>query len=209
MTKQELLTTRMFPEEEKKWRELCNSVREKFAMLDIPNMAQEELERILEPGTPYTGAKGYVETDGYFYVEEGDRGSCTLIFKTKSRDEAVDLLMKKLAHDVSYRCVVENMKQIELEHRKDWRFYEVVDGRVPGRIFSHDEENVTWKYDAKYDYRKYWFELALYMLKDNVSKEMFRKEVSEYEKLLNHWFETPFWCYNAESREFVCKETGE
>lgn len=203
MTAQELLLTRMFPEEKKKWQELCDGIRKKFAMLNLPTMAYTELEKVLTPGTPYTGAKGYVESDGYFYVEEGDRGNCTLIFKTQSQEEAEELLMKKLAHDVSYRCVVAEMKQIEQEKRNDWRFYTVVDKIVPGRVFSHEEENSTWKYDTKYDYRKYWFELALYILYGNVPERRFLEETAEYEALMNHWFEQPFWKYDTEKMEFI------
>ena len=182
MTTKELLFVQMFPEEEKKWQELCASIREKFAKLKLPAMACEELERLLAPGTPYTYAKGYVESEGYFYVEAGDRGNYTLIFKTKSQEEAEELLMKKLAHDVSYRCVVAEKKQIEQEHR------------------------ATWKYNTKYDYRKYWFELALYILKENVSENRFQAEMAEYEALLNHWFEKNFWKYDTEKMEFVCVE---
>ena len=204
MTTQELLYVQMFSAEKKKWQELCESIREKIVLLKLPAMAYTELERVLTPGMPHSGVKGYVESDGFFYVEEGDRGNCNLIFKTQSREEAEELLMKKLAHDVSYRCVVAEMKQIEQEHRKDWRFYTVVDNVVPGRVFSHEEENATWKYNTKYDYRKYWFEMALYMLSGNVPERRFQAEVAEYEALMNHWFEQPFWKYSVEKLEFVC-----
>ena len=35
MTTKELLFVQMFPEEEKKWQELCASIREKFAKLKL------------------------------------------------------------------------------------------------------------------------------------------------------------------------------
>ena len=180
MTAQELLFARMRPEEKQKWQELCAGILNKFEILKLPAMALGEAERILTPGTPYTGSKGYVESEGFFYVEEGDRGKCTLIFKTQSREEAEDLLMKKLAHDVSYRCILAEMKQKE----QKWK--------------------VEWKYNTTYDYRKYWFELALYILKDNVSEKRFCAEISEYEALMNYWFETPFWKYDTEKTEFIC-----
>lgn len=179
MTAQELLFTQMLQDEKKKWQELCESTRNKFAKLELPAKAYEELERILIPGTPYTGSKGYVESDGYFYVEEGDRGACKLIFKTRSKEEAEDLLMKKLAHDISYRCILEEMKRLEQKWKEEW------------------------KYNTKFDYRKYWFELALYILKENVSEERFRTEVSEYEALMNYWFESPFWKFDTGKMEFV------
>ena len=88
MTAQELLFVRMRPEEKQKWQELCAGIPNKFEILKLPAMALGETERILTPGTPYTGSKGYVESEGFFYVEEGDRGKCTLIFKTQSREGA-------------------------------------------------------------------------------------------------------------------------
>lgn len=203
MTAQELLFTKMFPEEEKKWQELCDAIRGKFASTELPSMAYKEMEKMLAPGTPYTGAKGYVESDGYFYVEAGDRGNCTLVFITQSKKEAEELLMKKFAHDVSYRCVVTEMKEIEQEHRNEWRFYTVVDKIEQGRVISHEEENADWKYDTKYDYRKYWFELALYILRGNVSECSFLTEVKEYESLMNYRLEQPFWNYDTEKMEFV------
>jgi len=178
MTSQDLLFARMFPMEEEKWKELCDDIRMIFSALKLPKVAYEELEKRLAPGTPYTGAKGYLETEGYFYVEAGDRGECKIVFKTKSIEEAKDLLMKKLAHDVSYRCIVA----------------------------GKHEEKTEWKYNTKYDYRKYWFELALYILEGNVSEHRFKAEITEYESLLNHWFKQPFWRYDTETKEFVCIE---
>lgn len=204
MTKQELLCYQMNPQELEKWRELCKDIRAKFANLKLPAVAYEELEKRLLPGTPYTYAKGYSENDGYFYVEAGDRGNCSLVFKTISREEAENQMFKNLAHDVSYRYMVSNMEKIELKYRGDWRFYNVVDGREPGRILSHDEENETWKYDTKYDYRKYWFEMVLEILKETVPAEVFQDEVQCYEELLNRWFERPFWQFDTEKMEFVC-----
>lgn len=204
MTKQELLLYRMTPQEIQVWSEFCDAIRVKFALLNLPSLVYEELERQLSPGTPYTYAKGYSGTDGYFHVEAGDRGNCSLIFKTTSREEAENQMLKRLAHDVSYKCIVNDMKRIELENRGDWRFYNVVDGREPGRILSHDEENETWKYDAKYDYRKYWFEMALYILKETASLELFQTERKHYEELLNRRFAEPFWRFDVETLEFVC-----
>lgn len=204
MTKQELLFYRMMPQEMMKWQEICTAIRTKFARLQLPAAVCEEMEKRLLPGTPYTYAMGYAGSDGYFFVEAGDRGNCSLIFKTTSREEAENQMLKRLAQDVSYKYTVENQKEIEMKNRGDWRFYNVVDGREPGRILSHDEENETWKYDAKYDYRKYWFEMALYILKEIASAELFQTEVQNYENLLNRWFEVPFWRFDEAGMEFVC-----
>ena len=204
MTKQELLCYRMTLQELEKWQELCISIRAKFAKLNLPALVYEELERRLLPGTPYTYAKGYSENDGYFYVEAGDRGNSSLIFKTTSREEAEHKMIKSLAHAVSYQYNFRNQAQIELEKRGDWRFYNVVDGRKPGRIISHEEENPVWNYDTKYDYRKYWFEMALRILKETVPEKVFQEEAQHYEELLNRRFDIPFWQFDTEQMVFVC-----
>ncbi len=204
MTTQELLCYQMNPQEVQVWTEFCDAIRVKFALLNLPALVYEELEKQLSPGTPYTYAKGYSETDGYFHAEAGDRGNCSLIFKTGVAGEAENQMLKNLAHKVSYKYAVENQKEIEKKNRSDWRFYNVVDGREPGRILSHEEENETWKYDAMYDYRKYWFEMALGILKETASTELFQAEVQNYEKLLNRRFDEQFWRFNVERLEFVC-----
>lgn len=204
MTTQELLCYQMNPMEVQVWLELCDIIRAKFASLSIPAVALAELKKRLSPGTPYTYAMGYTESDGYFYVEAGDRGNSYMVFKTSSREEAENQMLKRLAHEVSYKYVVSNMEQIERKHRVDWRFYNVVDGREPGRVLSHDEENETWKYDATYDYRKYWFEMALGILRETASTELFQAEVQNYEKLLNRRFNEAFWRFDVERLEFVC-----
>lgn len=88
MTTQELILAQMLPEDEKKWQELCAAIKIKFASIELPAMAYEELEKLLAPGTPYTNAKGYIESEGYYYVTVGDRGNCALVFKTQSKNEA-------------------------------------------------------------------------------------------------------------------------
>ena len=96
MTKQELLLYRMTPQEIQKWSEFCDVIREKFVLLELPTIAYEELEKRLAPGTPYTYAKGYSGTDGYFHVEAGDRGNCSLIFMTTSRETLSDYFIQSI-----------------------------------------------------------------------------------------------------------------
>ena len=44
MTKQELLCFKMNPQETQKWSELCDTIRAKFALLNLPAIVYEELE---------------------------------------------------------------------------------------------------------------------------------------------------------------------
>ncbi len=192
----------MTAEEQQKWSALCRNIRKKYACFKLSSMLQEQLEKRLE-AKGSSSAKGYSEEYGYFHVEEGDRGRYPVIFRTASYEEAEHQMLKELAHDLSYQYALKEKAQIEQKHRGEWRFYTVVDGREAGRILSHTEENSEWKFDAKYDYRKYWFEGALCYLKYTVPQEVFLEEVQRYEELLNHWFEQPFWKFDAECMEFV------
>ncbi|MBO5353590.1 MAG: hypothetical protein J6A77_09860 [Lachnospiraceae bacterium] len=192
----------MTTEEQQKWSALCGNIREKYASFKLSPMLQEQLEKRLE-ARGVGSAKGYSEEYGYFHVDDGDRGRYPVIFRTASYEEAEHQMLKELAHDLSYQHVLKEKKQIEREHRGEWRFYTVEDGREAGRILSHTEENTEWKFDAKYDYRKYWFEGALCYLKHTVSQKVFLEEVQRYEELLNHWFEQPFWKFDLGCMEFV------
>lgn len=205
MTGQELLTYQMNKEEQIIWYRFCVDIKNKITALKLEQYAYEILSDKLTKGTPYNYAAGYTQTDGYYYVEAGDRGAWKLIFKTKLYKDAWNQMLKKLAHDISYECVVKNMKSVEQVHRHLWRYYEVYDGRDGNRMIYHDVENLTWEYDAKYDYRKYWFEMALYILRGTVSEDVLQAEIEKYEKLLNCRLSTPYWRYDVEKEKFVAK----
>ena len=54
-----------------------------------------------------------------------------------------------------------------------------------------------------YDYRKYWFEMALYILKETVSEDILCAEIKRYEELLNIKFSEAYWRYDEKEMEFV------
>ncbi len=203
MTGQELLTYKMNKEEQVVWYRFCVDIKKRLEELKLEPYAYQVLLDELTKETPYTYMGGYAEGDGYYYVTAGDRGDWTLVFKAKECKEAWDRMLKYLADRIAYKCVGKRMDDIELEHRHLWRYYKVYVGREANRTIYRDEENETWQYDAKYDYRKYWFEMALYIMKATVSDEMFYEEVERYEKLLNLWHDSPYWVYNVAQKEFV------
>ena len=202
MLGQQLFYYTMTEAEQHKWLVLCNNIRKKYASLELSPMLQEQLEERLTAKSSGS-AKGYAEKYGYFYVEDGDRGRYPVVFQTTSYEEAEHQMLKKLAHDLSYQYILKEKTRIEQEHRSDWRFYIVEDGREANRTLSHTEENATWKFNARYDYRKYWFEKTLFLLRNTVPDEVFQEEMLTYEKLMNHWFEEPFWKFDMEHMEFV------
>lgn len=205
MTGQELLTYRMRKEEEVIWYRFCVDIKNRLSTLQLEPYAFDILREKLIKGTPYTYGGGYTPADGYYYVEAGDRGTWSLLLKTKSYEDAWNQMLKKLAHDIAYECTVKNMKAVEEEHRHLWRYYQVYVGKEGSRMIYNKVENSAWEYDAEYDYRKYWFEMALYILKATVPEDVLRAETEHYEILLNRWFDTPYWRYDVEKEEFVVK----
>ena len=203
MTGQELLTYRMDKEEQVIWYRFCVDVKNKLVALQLEPYAYEVMNNCLLKGSPYDYMNGYTKSGGYYYVIAGDRGHWTLIYQTESYEEAWNERLRRLADSIAYQCTVKNKDSIEQQHRHLWRYYQIFDRREANRIYYRDVENASWIYDTEYDYRKYWFEMALYIMKTTVSKETFDQEVVRYEKLLNRWFDSPFWAYDKDKMEFV------
>ena len=205
MTGQELLTYQMNREEQIMWYRFCVDIKNKLEALKLEPYAYEVLLKKLTKGTPYTYMGGYSQTDGYYYVVAGDRGACNLLFKTKSYGEVWDKMLKELARDIAYDCIFKDKERLEAENRHLWRYYYVYVGREANRKIYQTKENETWIYDDTYDYRKYWFELAIYILKGTVSEHMLCEEIKRYEKLLNSNYFEPYWSYDVGKTEFVGK----
>ena len=47
------------------------------------------------------------------------------------------------------------------------------------RMKSHIEEQENWIYDTEYDYRKYWFETLLFLVKRILNEKEYAKQVLE------------------------------
>ena len=206
MTANELLTYTMYADEDEIWKTFSLNIKNKLMALKLPQVAYEELDRKMFNLPPHTGAVGYTKSCGYYKVTEGDRGHCSIDFITEEYEVAETEMLKRLASDIGYKCVFNQEKEIERKYVHMWRFYEVKDGYEQighrTRVISHLEENASWKYDTKYDYRKYWFELTLKILKETVADTNFKDEIIKYEKLLNHKFKEPFWKYSEKEMSF-------
>ena len=161
------------------------------------------LEKYLMPRLPYYGARGYSEEDGYYDVQEGDRGELHAAMLTHSLEEAVSEKLIQVAHDISYEYVVRNRKEIDAAQQKEWRYCReygpVKDGRCEVRIIK----NSSWKYDTEYDYRKYWFEMALAFLEKVLDRGQLEAEIQRYEGFMNHHFKEKFWSYDSQRHEFI------
>ena len=202
MTDSELYCYSMDSSELEIWESFCDTVKAKCEAMNLPEIGSEIVNRRLVIREPYHAARGYSKQAGYYEICEGDRGSLTAVIRTHSHEEAVYKMLSELAHDISYQFVFKNKEKIEEANRADWHFYEVKDGIENGRYISHLEENQTWKYDAEYDYRKYWFELAISYLKNVVAVEDLEKEIAKYEEFLNFRFKRRFWVFDMNEMRF-------
>lgn len=207
MTIDELCRHEMSRREQEEWERFCDVIREKCAVMDTPPMNRALLERSLQPREPFYGARGYCEREGYYDIQEGDRGETHTLFWTRSLEEAVTKKLSRIADDLSYEYVVENQTEIEPLHKEKWHYYEEHGPIIGGKMKIDLRENQSWEYDLTYDYRKYWFELALAFLMKVFGPEDLEQEIRTYEDHLNHGLTNRPWVYEKGKQAFVL--TGE
>lgn len=210
MTAYEYMRYRMLPEEMKEWEKLTTEIKERVFMAvpsDIPYETQDEILRkrtmIREP---FYGARGYMSDRGYYSVQEGDRGDLRLVFSDLSFEEAINCMLKICARDISYAYVTKNTSDLRDRHKGLWHYCRIDDRMetVNGitRMVSHMEEQPDWIYDAEYDYRKYWFELLLYMEKRMLLPCEYEEEIAYYQECMNHFVDGRKWIYDREQEKY-------
>jgi len=171
MTDYQLFSYKMTQEELDIWNAFAGEIAEKCQAVDLPQVTPEAITKRLVVKKPCEVSRGYCKEEGYFEVFDGDRGHVYSKIKTHSKEKAMKLLFSEIAHDISYDYVFANRAALDAKHQPEWRFYSVWDGVKGGRSLRHLEENVTWKYDAEYDYRKVWFEMTLAFCKKVLSAD--------------------------------------
>ena len=67
---------------------------------------------------------------------------------------------------------------------------------------SHLEEQKDWVYDAEYDYRIYWFEPLIFMVKRILDNKEYEKTIAYYEECMNHNMKKHYWVFNRELEKF-------
>lgn len=179
MTAYELIKYQMTWEETQVWEALVEEILRRFEKVDLMAVYNTNIEDRLRNKEPWGPILGYSKRDGYYQVEDGDKGTVHITFKSESQDEAMRAILSDMAHDFSYRYVADNKKEIDNIKKKEW------------------------DYDTEYDYRKYWFELALYFCEIVMDRADFEKEVASYEGYLNHHHNPDLWRYDVEKKEFV------
>lgn len=203
MTERELVQYKMTQKEQETWDSFCQIICDKCSLMDTPPMDWNILEQYLMVRLPFYGARGYSEEDGYYDVQEGDRGELHVVMCTPSLKEAVLEKLLKVAHDMSYSYVIRNRKEIDAVQQKEWRFHKEYGPMKEGKCEIRIIKNNSWKYDTEYDYRKYWFELALSFLGKVLDCEALDLQIARYEGLMNYHFQKKFWSYDLREREFI------
>ena len=193
MNEKQLLYHSMNSDEQKKWNELTKKIIEDYAAIAESAVAysiawQQALEVFLEAKKPWTN-KGYVENEGFYWVEDADRGRIAVFFSKLEFSEARNKLVIRAAHDIIYKYVLDNKKKIQDENMGKWRYQRIEDGIVNengiSRMLSHIEEQPAWEYDSEYDYRIYWFEPMLFIIKRLVNSTDYYVQVAYYEACMN------------------------
>lgn len=209
MTESQLLNYKMNNDELQKWNSLCEDVKNVIHNAYIPDVSPFLIEDFLDRKTmvrePFYGARGYTDTDGFYSVQEGDRGVIYVKFHMLSSEEAKVMMLKELAHDISYAYITSDMEDLQRKYQSKWHFYEMREGIKDGRMISHLEENRTWIYDAEYDYRKYWFELLLFIDKQVLPENEYFQEINVYQNYMNYHMADKKWCFDFSSCQFELK----
>ncbi len=210
MTEYEYLKYQMNPEEMREWDKLAAEIKEQVFAAAPPDIPYEIQEDILCKRTmvrePFYDVRGYVGDRGYYSVQEGDRGHLHLAFSDLPYEEAKNRMIKTCAHDISYAYVTKNRLALRDRHKGLWRCCRIEDGleTVNGitRLVSHMEEQPNPIYDAEYDYRKYWFELLLYMEKRLLPDGEYNEEIACYQECLNHFMTDKRWIFDCKQEKY-------
>lgn len=178
MTAKELEIYKMSEAERQKWNEIKQTVKMYCKRVMIPGFMSERIENILREGMLYgQHVAGYCESEGYYYIEYGDRGMLYLKCLSIDSQDVCFYIMQQIAREAG--------QKIELNER--------------------DAEERKWlcTYHTKYDTRKKWFEYTLNVLLEIFGQEAVAPLIEEYTGYMNHWFKEKYWSYDTEIREFV------
>ena len=209
MTERDYLCYKMNKDEIDKWEGLVTDIKKSFCSIaDISEIPLQVFNDVLGRTTmakePWNGAKGYISNSGFYYVEEGDRGKLTLIYSGYSYEAAKNEMVAICAREISYAYVTKDMKGVQDKYKNQWRYCRIDDGMetIDGltRMKSHVEEQENWVYDGEYDYRKYWFEALLFLIKRILDEKEYEHNVAYYENCMNH--HAKIWKFNTKTEMF-------
>lgn len=194
MKEKELSAYRMNVQESEEWYALKKRILHDCKNMQIPHRYYSWIDKKTDPIDPYNHVAGYSQVDGYFYVEEGDRGEIAL---TCCSHDFEDIRWYLLTSIVSYVG-----QKYEHSHRntdeKRWRY---------SRKFKNGKlklkQRFIWKYNAIHDTRKLWFEYEINALTKVADKARLAAFVDARAGLLNLWYDQPHWAFEWKDMVFV------
>lgn len=210
MTERDYLLYEMNKEELDKWNELIGDIKSNFRKIidftKVPySVFEDTIERTTKAKEQWCWSKGYIGNDGFYYVEEGDRGAISLIYYGYTYEMARNYIVKTCADRIAYAYVTNDINGFHDKNKGQWHFCRIDDGieKVDGlsMMKCHLEEQQNWIYDAEYDYRLYWFENLLFMVKRILNEDEYIKTIEYYEGCMNCNAKRK-WVFNRDSEKF-------
>ncbi len=195
MTCNELQFYQMNMDEWTRWEKLQQTVIGYYKQV-VPEEYEELAKRYIV-NEPYVHYVGYREPDGYYYIQEGDRGALRMGCQTTDETEMLFYVMENILCDVGRRIELKN----RADEQKKWMYYSELKNTRP----EHPAwvKNDTCYYHTKYDSRKMWFEYTINGLAKFFKEEQVQPVITEYTAYMNRWFEEAHWAYDCGSRQFV------
>ena len=166
---------KMTPEEIKIWNSLYQKIIDDFTKLSCYKSNQRLIDDYMLVSKYYAHSAGYNHDMGYYYIENGDRGTLYLMMNNKNSADAEIFIVHKLLWKIG-------QKQ-ELHKRNDLQNW--------------------WKCHTKYDSRKYIFEYIISGIAALFGEKTALTYADDYTKSMNYWFEDDHWKFDFKTLRFV------
>ena len=188
---------KMNADENRTWNAFCTEIEENCSKMELPTEFEVDIRNYLLPKA-YAYSRGYQFKWGYYEVFVGDRGSLSIVLITNSKEEARWEYLKSIARDIGLSLELRNRKQTERMWHFGIKAYDPV-------LKKWNENPDGWKYNLRYDGRKYWFEYSICALSKvfNTNSSRMDMYITECTNLMNRWFYDQHWGFDKLQMEFV------
>lgn len=132
---------------------------------------------------------GYIS--GLQFWAFGERGSDKLLYEAKDEDDLKLWMFREAACSIAQR--MELIGRAEEENR--WRY---VQDHVENGTWRY-RENQRYHYNAIHDFRKFWMEYELRLLRPVFPTAQWLQRVEYYENCMNKSFPVKHWSYDTKA----------
>ncbi len=196
--KEILLHHVMNEEEQNIWLKLSGRVLKDCEKMKLLAEDQKTVLEALSIRIPGEYQRGYHHVHGYYELAE-DSGKYYLDLVSSDEEEVRFYFLEKICDRVGFRKEFAKRETF----RKEWHYTDSFD---PVRGVWLENKGNDWKYDLRYDGRKYWFEETIRLLAVVYPLEespRLRNYIRTAAALLNRHFEKPRWGFDIVDMEFV------